>query len=98
MGLEMRDAADGQAVERCRAKNGLLNLLPSIFRPHSSLLRRTNTTAGAYQREGGNKVPVILHLVSTNFQAQAEGFDIDDLIRKLVAEVPEPNIPKYEKQ
>ena len=43
-------------------------------------------------------IPVLRHRVSTNFQAQAEGFDIDDLIRKLVAEVPEPNIPKYEKQ
>ena len=42
-------------------------------------------------------IPVLRHRVSTNFQAQAEGFDIDDLIRKLVAEVPEPNIPKYEK-
>ena len=42
-------------------------------------------------------IPVLRHRVSTNFQAQAEGFDIDDIVKKLVAEVPEPNIPKYEK-
>jgi len=42
-------------------------------------------------------IPVLRHRVSTNFQAQAEGFEIDDIVRKLVAEVPEPNIPKYEK-
>ena len=42
-------------------------------------------------------IPVLRHRVSTNFQAQAEGFDIDEIIRKLVATVPEPNIPKYEK-
>jgi MoxR-like ATPase len=43
-------------------------------------------------------IPVLRHRVSTNFQAQAEGFDIDDIVRKLIAEVPEPNIPKYNKQ
>ena len=42
-------------------------------------------------------IPVLRHRVSTNFQAQAEGFDIDEIIRKLVATVAEPNIPKYEK-
>jgi MoxR-like ATPase len=40
---------------------------------------------------------VLRHRISTNFQAQAEGLDPDDIIRKLVAEVPEPNIPKYER-
>jgi MoxR-like ATPase len=40
-------------------------------------------------------VPVLRHRVSTNFQAQAEGMSSDDIIRKLVAEVPEPNVPKY---
>jgi MoxR-like ATPase len=45
----------------------------------------------------GVAVPVLRHRISTNFQAQAEGLDTDDIIRKLVAEVPEPNIPKYER-
>jgi len=42
-------------------------------------------------------IPVLRHRISTNFQAQAEGLDPDDIIRKLIAEVPEPNIPKYER-
>jgi MoxR-like ATPase len=42
-------------------------------------------------------IPVLRHRISTNFQAQAEGFDTDEIIRKLIAEVPEPNIPRYEK-
>ena len=42
-------------------------------------------------------IPVLRHRISTNFQAQAEGLDPDDIIRKLIAEVPEPNIPRYEK-
>jgi MoxR-like ATPase len=45
----------------------------------------------------GVAVPVLRHRISTNFQAQAEGLDTDDIVRKLVAEVPEPNIPKYER-
>ena len=42
-------------------------------------------------------IPVLRHRVSTNFQAQAEGMASEDIIQKLVNEVPEPNIPKYEK-
>ncbi len=42
-------------------------------------------------------IPVLRHRIATNFQAQAEGLDIDEIINKLVASVPEPNIPKYEK-
>jgi len=42
-------------------------------------------------------IDLVRNVIYTNFQAQAEGFDIDEIIRKLVAEVPEPNIPKYEK-
>jgi MoxR-like ATPase len=45
----------------------------------------------------GVAIPVLRHRIATNFQAQAEGMDTDDIIRKLVAEVPEPNIPKYER-
>jgi MoxR-like ATPase len=42
-------------------------------------------------------VPVLRHRISTNFQAQAEGLTTDDLIHRLLEEVPEPTIPKYEK-
>jgi MoxR-like ATPase len=37
------------------------------------------------------------HRVSTNFQAQAEGMTNEDVIAKLVREIPAPAIPKYEK-
>ncbi|MEY3172715.1 MAG: hypothetical protein RLZZ436_628 [Planctomycetota bacterium] len=42
-------------------------------------------------------IPVLRHRIATNFQAQADGMDADDIIRKLVAEVPEPSVPKYER-
>ena len=35
--------------------------------------------------------------VGMHGQAQAEGLDIDEIITKLIATVPEPNIPKYER-
>ncbi len=41
-------------------------------------------------------IPVLRHRISANFQAQAEGFSTDDIVRRLVEEVPEPSIPKYE--
>jgi len=41
-------------------------------------------------------VPVLRHRISTNFQAQAEGMTTDDIVRRLVEEIPEPNVPKYE--
>ena len=40
-------------------------------------------------------VPVLRHRISTNFQAQAEGMDTDDVVRRLLEEVSEPEIPKY---
>jgi MoxR-like ATPase len=40
-------------------------------------------------------IPVLRHRVSANFQAQAEGLKTEDLIQRLVNEVPEPPIPKY---
>ena len=40
-------------------------------------------------------IPVLRHRISTNFQAQAEGMDTDDVIQRLLAEVPEPEIPKF---
>ena len=42
-------------------------------------------------------IPVLRHRISTNFQAQAEGLSTEDIINRLLKEVPEPNIPKYEK-
>ncbi|QDT16117.1 AAA family ATPase [Alienimonas californiensis] len=41
-------------------------------------------------------VPVLRHRLSTNFQAQAEGVDSVNVVERLVAEVPEPEIAKYE--
>jgi MoxR-like ATPase len=42
-------------------------------------------------------VPVLRHRIATNFQAQAEGMNNEDLIARLVRETPPPVIPKYEK-
>jgi MoxR-like ATPase len=42
-------------------------------------------------------VPVLRHRVSTNFQAQAEGVSNEDVIARLLKEIPTPEIPKYEK-
>jgi len=39
--------------------------------------------------------PVLRHRISTNFQAQAEGMTTEDLIARLLAEIPVPEIPKY---
>jgi len=41
-------------------------------------------------------VPVLRHRISTNFQAQAEGLSTENIIARLIDEVPEPNVPKYE--
>ena len=40
-------------------------------------------------------IPVLRHRISPNFQAQAEGYDSDTLILRLLEEVPEPAVPKY---
>lgn len=40
---------------------------------------------------------VLRHRISTNFQAQAEGMTTEDIIYQLLDEIPEPNIPKFEK-
>lgn len=42
-------------------------------------------------------VPVLRHRLSTNFQASAEGINTDTIITRLLEQVPEPEIPKYEK-
>ncbi len=40
-------------------------------------------------------IPVLRHRISTNFQAQAEGQTTETLIKRLLAEVREPEVPKY---
>jgi MoxR-like ATPase len=40
-------------------------------------------------------VPVLRHRISTNFQAQAEGLTNDDIVKRLVKELPTPEIPKF---
>jgi MoxR-like ATPase len=40
-------------------------------------------------------VPVLRHRVSTNFQAQAEGKNSEDIIHQLLAVIPDPDVPKY---
>jgi MoxR-like ATPase len=40
-------------------------------------------------------IPVLRHRVSTNFQAQAEGMTTEDVITRLLSEIPEPEIPKF---
>ncbi len=41
-------------------------------------------------------IPVLRHRVSTNFQAQAEGMTNEDVINRLLKEIPTPEIPKFE--
>ena len=43
-------------------------------------------------------VPVLRHRISTNFQAQAEGQSTESLIKKLIAEIKEPEVPKYDRR
>jgi MoxR-like ATPase len=40
-------------------------------------------------------IPVLRHRISTNFQAQAEGLTNDDLVNRLVQEIPEPEVAKF---
>ncbi len=40
-------------------------------------------------------IPVLRHRISTNFQAQAEGYSTEQIVLKILAEIPEPEIPKY---
>jgi len=41
-------------------------------------------------------IPVLRHRISTNFQAQAEGVTNEDVIERLMREIPPPEIEKYE--
>jgi len=40
-------------------------------------------------------VPVLRHRISTNFQAQAEGLSTEDIVARLLEEIPLPEIPKF---
>jgi MoxR-like ATPase len=40
-------------------------------------------------------IPVLRHRISTNFQAQAEGMSSEDVVLRLLKEIPEPEIPKF---
>jgi MoxR-like ATPase len=40
-------------------------------------------------------VPVLRHRISTNFQAQAQGMATDDVVKRLLAVIPEPAVEKY---
>ena len=42
-------------------------------------------------------LPVLRHRISTNFQAQAEGMTTEDVIERLLQEVPPPEVEKFEK-
>ncbi|MCB9953822.1 MAG: MoxR family ATPase [Planctomycetaceae bacterium] len=42
-------------------------------------------------------IPVLRHRIAANFQAQAEGYDSDSIVKRLVEEVPEPSVPKYQR-
>jgi len=42
-------------------------------------------------------VPVLRHRISTNFQAQAQGLTTEGVIEKLLAQIPAPEIPKFER-
>ncbi len=41
-------------------------------------------------------IPVLRHRVSTNFQAQAEGTSNEDVIERLLKDIPTPEIPKFD--
>jgi MoxR-like ATPase len=43
-------------------------------------------------------VPVLRHRLSTNFQAQAEGMTSETVVLRLLKEIPEPEIQKFEKR
>jgi MoxR-like ATPase len=41
-------------------------------------------------------IPVLRHRISTNFQAQAEGMTSEDVVTRLLKDLPAPAIEKYE--
>ncbi len=43
-------------------------------------------------------VPVLRHRISTNFQAQAEGQTTESVIERLIKEIKEPEVPKYDRR
>jgi len=43
-------------------------------------------------------LPVLRHRISTNFQAQAEGQTTETIVKRLLAEVREPDVAKYDRR
>ena len=43
-------------------------------------------------------LPVLRHRISINFQAQAEGQTTESVIQKIISEVKEPDIAKYDRR
>ncbi|HBJ38802.1 MAG TPA: AAA family ATPase, partial [Planctomycetaceae bacterium] len=41
-------------------------------------------------------IPVLRHRIAANFQAQAEGMSTDDIINRLVKDIPVPKAEKME--
>ena len=41
-------------------------------------------------------LPVLRHRLGLNFQAQAEGTSASDIVGKLLSQIPEPDVVKYE--
>ena len=40
-------------------------------------------------------IPVLRHRISPNFQAQAQGIKPEDIVKRIVAKVKEPEVPKF---
>lgn len=40
-------------------------------------------------------IPVLRHRIAANFQAQASGITTEDIVKKIVEKVKEPEIPKF---
>jgi MoxR-like ATPase len=42
-------------------------------------------------------IPTLRHRLATNFQAQADGMTTENIIERIIQDIPEPDIPKYGK-
>ena len=62
------------------------------FRAHLALIRR-KLEQGADVRLAA--LPVLRHRMFTNFSADSEGIDVDDIIAKVLKEVHEPGEKDY---
>ena len=91
-------ASTGEGLEKLRAK-----ILAAGPRAGQFLIAGAKALAAMDGRPAINiddirrvAIPVLRHRVSTNFQAQAEGVTPETVIQRLIAEIPEPKIAKYE--